>query len=338
MGEAIIKMRGGIKDPIESLEITTSPIKTRYVVGEQLDLTGIIVTAIYKNGQQVNVTNDCTFSPANGATLASANKTIVASWNFGRKTYTASLLIDVVSMSEFWEKGTDEEVVSMITAARQGQYNLSDYWKVGDKRTITLNSIDGVGGGATHRSQQVDIVISEFGGKRLQDNTTCLMQWDFKHCLEQECVMNTTDTNAGGYESTVIAPWLDDKVFYALPTWLQEISKPFYMTTGCGSGSSNVNTKVHKLGLRTAKEIFGNGYFGNAAEASANNHITYYQTTKNLDKGNAYTWLATDCVDPNDSYTTTKCFLALYKFSSTTYNSSPHLATNANGVAPYGCI
>lgn len=341
MGDAIIMMRGGIYDPIESLEVTTAPTKTRYLEGENLDLAGIVVTANFKNGQKTIVTEECTFSPANGTTLHPSIQTIVISWKHGRKTYETAQLLDVVAMSELWSRGTDEEVVSMITAARQGQYNLSDYWKVGDKRTITLNSIDGVGGGAKHRSQQVDIVISEFGGKKLQDNTTCLMQWDFKHCMEQECVMNTTDTNAGGYESTVIAPWLDNKVFYALPAWLQGVSKPFYMTTGRGNGSSYVNTKVHKLGLRTAKEIAGTSGtsgWGNVAEASANNHITYYQTTKNRDKGKTHTWLATDIVDPDDNHSTTRCFTGLYNNQYGTFSFTSLLADNACGIAPYGCI
>lgn len=335
MGEAIIKMRGGIKDPIESLEITTSPTKTRYVVGEQLDLTGIIVTAIYKNGQQVNVTNDCTFSPANGATLASADKTIVASWNFGRKTYTASLLIDVVSMSEFWEKGTDEEVVSMITAARQGTYSLSDYWKVGDKRTITISSMDGVSGGEAHNSKQVVIAITEFGGKTLQDGSTCLLQWDCIDVLDKQGAMNTSATNSGGYDASSMATWLDNVCFNALPSWLKGVSKQFYMTTGTGSGSGKANTTLHSLGLRTEKEVFGNSNHSQSAEAQKNTQISYYNTTANRRKSYRW-WLASDYYSSGDTYGNQRYFCSVCNDSLSWADSMT--ADSALDIAPYGCI
>lgn len=334
MGDAIIMMRGGIKDPIASLEITTEPTKTRYVVGEQLNLTGIEVTAIYKNGNRVNVTNACTFSPANGTALTSANKTVAISWKFGRKIYTAAQLLDVVSMSEFWEKGTDAEVVSMITAARNGQYKLSDYWKVGDKRTITLGTIEGVGGAAAVQNAQVDIVITEFGAKTLQNGTACLLQWDFAS-IPIAVPMRTTDTNSGGYESSLIASWLDSKVFTALPAWLKNVSKSFYAKTSAGSGSSTVNNKIHNLCLRTEKEIFGTSY-RSPAEGNANTYITYYKTEANRKKEGSY-WLATTYYESGDTYGNSRymCYV-----QSNYYGTSltAGLASNYLGVAPYGCI
>ena len=53
------------------LRITTPPNKTAYTVGESLDYTGIVVSAIYEDGTQHDVTSYCDFSPAQGATVTS---------------------------------------------------------------------------------------------------------------------------------------------------------------------------------------------------------------------------------------------------------------------------
>lgn len=39
-----------------------------------------------------------------------------------------------------WADGTDEQIVAMIEAADRGLINLSDYWKVGDKRNVTYTN------------------------------------------------------------------------------------------------------------------------------------------------------------------------------------------------------
>lgn len=64
-----------IDNPIEiqSISVTTQPTKTSYYTGDTLDLTGLVITA-YTNKNMVtyDVTNDCTFSPDNNATLDTA--------------------------------------------------------------------------------------------------------------------------------------------------------------------------------------------------------------------------------------------------------------------------
>ena len=76
-----------------SIAITTPPAKVDYFVGDILDLTGIVVTAYYAGGSSKNITTECTFSPANGATLATANTSVTVTW----RTFTATQAITVVS-------------------------------------------------------------------------------------------------------------------------------------------------------------------------------------------------------------------------------------------------
>jgi ABC-type cobalamin transport system permease subunit len=56
---------------VESIKVTTPPTKTVYLVGDTLDLSGMVVTATYNNGSTAPVTG-YTASPANGAALNTA--------------------------------------------------------------------------------------------------------------------------------------------------------------------------------------------------------------------------------------------------------------------------
>ena len=55
---------------LDSIKITSNPTKTKYFVGETLDLGGLEVTANYSNGTSEQVTNYTT-NPVNGAVLTS---------------------------------------------------------------------------------------------------------------------------------------------------------------------------------------------------------------------------------------------------------------------------
>lgn len=69
-----------LRRPTE-LNITSTPNKTTYLVGDAVDLTGITVEATYELIKSAaDVTEFCTFSPANGATLTSNITEITASF------------------------------------------------------------------------------------------------------------------------------------------------------------------------------------------------------------------------------------------------------------------
>lgn len=80
---------------LSSIAITQAPTTTSYKIGDTLDLTGIEVTATYSDNTTEDVTSQCTFSPANGATLTSSNASVTASFTFGSTTKTATQAITV---------------------------------------------------------------------------------------------------------------------------------------------------------------------------------------------------------------------------------------------------
>lgn len=83
---------------LSSIAITTAPTKTVYYEGDALDLSGIVVTATYSDGSEVNVTEDCTFSPVNGATLSTENTDVTVSFTDDEVTKTADVAITVATV------------------------------------------------------------------------------------------------------------------------------------------------------------------------------------------------------------------------------------------------
>ena len=64
------------------IKVTTPPTKTNYFVGDTLDLSGIVVTLYGSNGGMYDITGDCTFSPADGASLSTANTGVSISYTW----------------------------------------------------------------------------------------------------------------------------------------------------------------------------------------------------------------------------------------------------------------
>ena len=72
-GNLSVEVELTVRVPTE-LTIASAPTKTSYLVGDTLDLTGIQVTAKYADLRGVaDVTEYCTFTPANGSTLDSSS-------------------------------------------------------------------------------------------------------------------------------------------------------------------------------------------------------------------------------------------------------------------------
>lgn len=65
-----------------NIRVTTPPTKTNYLAGETLDLSGMVVTLVANNGGMYDVTGDCVFSPADGATVTSSTTEVNISYTW----------------------------------------------------------------------------------------------------------------------------------------------------------------------------------------------------------------------------------------------------------------
>lgn len=96
-----------------TLAITTQPTTTEYIVGDTLNLSGMVVTATRRDGTPVNVTSSCTFSPANGSSLSSSGtKTITITYH--GKTITTTISVYALSR------------IAVTTAPTKTAYNVGE--------------------------------------------------------------------------------------------------------------------------------------------------------------------------------------------------------------------
>ncbi len=95
---------GGNYEPAEkvlkSIKFKKKPSTITYTEGDKLDLTGAVIEATFESGEKEIITDDCTFSPADGDTLATTDTTITASYTYpaegaSQVTKTATCTITV---------------------------------------------------------------------------------------------------------------------------------------------------------------------------------------------------------------------------------------------------
>ena len=326
-----------VKRVLTGISITTAPAKTTYYKGDSLDLTGMVVTATFSSGATEVVTSGCSFSPTNGSALSSYGAvTVKVSYTENGVTKTATTPVTVtVKTVAFNDSATDQEIIDMLEAHEQGVINITDYWTVNDKRTASIAAIAATGVGESHAAQQVHVVLSHRGGQTLEDGSACTFQWDFVEALAEKGYMNSSNTNSGGYDGSARAPWNDTPMYNALPAWLKKMTKPFKVTSGVGGGaSSGLQTTVHKLALRAEKEVFGSRTYSFSDEANALTQVDYYKTADNRKKkrgisGSVDYWWLRSSRSGASSF-----FCSVYSDGS----ANGHPASNAFGLAPFGCF
>lgn len=317
---------------LQSIAITTPPTKTAYNKNETLDLAGMVVTATFSSGQTAAVTGYTT-SPAAGAALGMlGNQTVTVSYTERGVTKTASFTVSVSVKIVTWAGGTDREIADMVAAHDAGILNLQDYWAVGQERSVSLAAMSATGVGESHAAQTVTLVLSNAGGKTLENGKACAYQVDQKHSLSEAGYMNSSDTNSGGWNGSARRTWCNGVYRNAIPAALRPIFKKFKNRSGTGSNStSGTQETVDYFALRAEVEIFGSTTYSVAGEGS---QVQLYKTASNRVKklgnsGSAGTWWERS---PNSGSSTIFCRVR----SGGTANRS--IASGSAGLAPFGCI
>lgn len=131
------------------IEFTSPPTKTTYNAGENIDLTGIVVTATFSDGSTKDITSECTFSPASGTVIYENTAKITANWTWEdtiaysakqpitvkrvltgisittaptKKNYVKGESLDLSGMvvTATFNSGATEEVTSLCTSSPAG--------------------------------------------------------------------------------------------------------------------------------------------------------------------------------------------------------------------------
>ena len=83
---------------LDIIEITNWPIKRQYTVNEALDLSGLVVTAVYSDGSTCDITDFCVIEPVKGAVLDTVGtQTVTVSYTEGDVTETDYFEVTVIA-------------------------------------------------------------------------------------------------------------------------------------------------------------------------------------------------------------------------------------------------
>ena len=337
-----------VKRVLTGLSITTQPAKTSYYKGDALDLTGMVVTATFSSGASEDVTSGCSFSPAAGSALSSyGTVTVTVTYTENGVTKTASFTVSVSVKTVTWAGGTDEEIVAMVEAADQGLIILSDYWAVGDTRTVQLSAMSATGVGESQSAQEVDLVLMHAGGYELNEavasgRTTCSFIVGQKDSLATAGYMNSSNTNSGSWDGSARRAWCNSVYKNALPSTLLPIFKQFKTITAQTYNGSTNQESVDYFALPAAKEVFG-GSATSAGDATSHSNLTefnalfqfdYYKTASNRVKKLGKTGSADSWWERSPYYNTSTYFCNVNSDGTANGNG----ASNSFGLAPFGCI
>lgn len=84
---------------LSSIEVTSQPTKTAYQQGQILDLSGTVISAVYSDGEKEDVTEQCTFNPADGTmldTIGSQNVSV----SYDTKTASIPIVVSEIPVLE----------------------------------------------------------------------------------------------------------------------------------------------------------------------------------------------------------------------------------------------
>ena len=259
---------------------------------------------------------------------------------------TVGLLIDMGSSARVyrkliepasWSTGTDAEIQAMAASAKAGSVDLTQYWSIGDMRTVSLSAMAATGVGESHVAQNVQVVLMHKNWKDANGVTHPFL-WGLKDGLANGTsgeygYMNSSNTNSGGWNGCARRTWCNNVFFPALPAWLQEATGTTAVKTANGSSSSTVISS-DRCFLPAEFEVFGSNTHANSSAESGLTHIEYYKTASNRIKkcgpsGSASSWWERS---PYSGNSHSFCFIDV------SGSDDYYGASGACLLAPCGCI
>lgn len=239
--------------------------------------------------------------------------------------------------------GTWEQLESMINAHYKGKINISDYWAVGDTRTIDIAEMTATYVGEAQPAQTATVVIIGFDHDNLINSingkTKAAVTLQLKNKLTNNGYMNPTKVlDSSLWSSCPRRSWCNDIFKNALPTELQNLLKMVTKNTYRYSKSTSYRTQQTTddyCFIPSEFEVFGvaaNGssYYGSGDDG---NQYKYYETASNRIKGNTMEFTRTGYTNTNSSW---GGYMYIHYNDSSKGHSSN--ANNTYAICPAFCI
>lgn len=256
---------GGGGTSVVSIEVTHAPTKTSYKDGENLNLTGMIVTATMTDGTTKAVT-DYTTIPANGSVLHEGTTSVTVSYRGCIATVEIEVKPDV-EIKPF-ASATDAEIVAMAQALQDGTISVSDLgWSIGQERTITSG---------TYTNKHLVIYHLGSAGIKFTDGTDVHVVVGFKEVLKTSQYHGSSNA----YGSSTLKTE-ENNIYKALPSTIKPAFKQFKAKTAENGNSSTVTGYDVYMSSPAEKEIFGSRSYSVSAEANVLTQFDYFKTENN---------------------------------------------------------
>ena len=239
-----------------------------------------------------------------------------------------------------WANGTDAQIAEMVAAADAGKINLSDYWSVGDTRTVQLSAMSATGVDESHNAQTVELVLMHAGGYDLNSavasgRSKCSFIVGMKNCLATGGYMNSSETNSGSWDGSARRTWCNNVFKAAMPSTLLPIFKQFKTITAESYNGMTLKTSVDWFALPAEKEVSGGSAgHSNPTEFNALFQFDWYKTASNRIKKHGMTGSSNLWWERSPYYDGSGGFCCVHISGSAYVNA----ASNTFGLTPFGCI
>lgn len=209
--------------------------------------------------------------------------TIVFTYNGSQKTKVYTLeVIGIVYVYPF-VVGATLEATSWDNIAAVSKFGQApNYWKVGDKKNITVN-------GVTYAAQIIGFdhdTLTTADGSRIKAGIT----FQLVDCLKTTYSMNGSNTNVNGWRSSTMRTSTMATLLNQLSSDLKSVLKFVNKVTSVGNGSSGLETTSDKLFLLSEIEVFGATQYSYAGEGKQYEYYTAGNSTIKKVNGSANYW------------------------------------------------
>ena len=209
--------------------------------------------------------------------------TIVFTYNGSQKTKVYTLeVIGIVYVYPF-VVGATLEATSWDNIAAVSKFGQApNYWKVGDKKNITVNSV-------TYAAQIIgfdhDTLTTADGGR-----TKAGITFQLVDCLNTTYSMNGSNTNVNGWRGSTMRTSTMATLLNQLSSDLKSVLKFVNKVTSKGNNQSDLETTSDKLFLLSEIEVFGATQYSYAGEGKQYEYYTAGNSTIKKVNGSAGIW------------------------------------------------
>lgn len=248
--------------------------------------------------------------------------TIVFTYNGSQKTKVYTLeVIGIVYVYPF-VVGATLEATSWDNIAAVSKFGQApNYWKVGDKKNITVN-------GVTYAAQIIGFdhdTLTTADGSRTKAGIT----FQLVDCLKTTYSMNGSNTNVNGWRGSTMRTSTMATLLNQLSSDLKSVLKFVNKVTSVGNSSSDLETTSDKLFLLSEIEVFGATQYSYAGEGKQYEYYTAGNSTIKKVNGSADNWWERS---PGSGDTSSFCIV--YNGGAATASA----ASNSRGVSFGFCV